>query len=114
MRQQELEPSAKSPVQVDVKTIVADWAKKEVIKMIGGEEFRAPMKPGPEGKIVGVFGGEMETVDYGNFLLAAQAMKKPAAAKAKAKAKGGKKSKKGKGSKKAKVVKEESEDEECV
>ena len=69
--------------QVMPETVVADWSTKEVIRLIGGLEERTPMQKGPDGKIIGVFGEEVETIDYGNLMLdiTAKVLKKPAAKK---------------------------------
>lgn len=76
--------------QVMPETVVADWSTKEVIRLIGGLEERTPMQKGPDGKIIGVFGEEVETIDYGNLVLdiTAKVLKKPAAKKKNKKKKG--------------------------
>ena len=63
-------------------TIIPDFATKEVRKMIGATEIRAPMKKGPRGKIVATFADGAVEIDYSNLMLdvrPASIKKRPAA-----------------------------------
>ena len=73
-------------MQVDLKTVAADFITKEVIRTVGGTVDRAAMVKGPQGKIQGKFAdGSIETIDYSNLALTPRpkraAAKKPAAGK---------------------------------
>ena len=51
-------------MQVDLKTVAADFITKEVIRTVGGSVDRAAMVKGPHGKIQGKFAdGSIETID---------------------------------------------------
>ena len=74
-------------MQVALKTVLADFSTKEVIRMIGCKAERATMQHGPHGKIQGKFAdGSLETLVYNNKVLDAKpilkrpACKRPAAA----------------------------------
>ena len=74
-------------MQVALKTVLADFSTKEVIRMIGCKAERATMQHGPQGKIQGKFAdGSLETLVYNNKVLDAKpilkrpACKRPAAA----------------------------------
>jgi hypothetical protein len=74
-------------MQVALKTVLADFSTKEVIRMIGCKAERATMQQGPQGKIQGKFAdGSLETLVYNNKVLDAKpilkrpACKRPAAA----------------------------------
>ena len=57
-------------MQVDLKTVAADFITKEVIRTVGGTVDRAAMVKGPQGKIQGKFAdGSIETIDYSNLAL---------------------------------------------
>ena len=66
-------------MQVALKTVLADFSTKEVIRMIGCKAERATMQQGPQGKIQGKFAdGSLETLVYNNKILDAKCLKRPA------------------------------------